>query len=132
MTTTATPFLMFQGGKGQQALDFYIATVPGSRIVSIERFGADGPGPDGSIKRAIVEIAGQRVMVHDSFITHGFDFTPSFSFFLDCEDAAEVERLFAALGDGGRVLMPLDDYGWSRRFGWVADRFGVSWQVNLA
>jgi predicted 3-demethylubiquinone-9 3-methyltransferase (glyoxalase superfamily) len=44
----------------------------------------------------------------------------------------ELERLFAALADGGSQLMPLDDYGFSRRFGWVNDRFGVSWQLNLS
>jgi predicted 3-demethylubiquinone-9 3-methyltransferase (glyoxalase superfamily) len=81
--------------------------------------------------RAYAEIAGQPVMAHDSFITHGFDFTPSFSFFLDCADDAEIERLFTTLGEGGQVLMPLDNYGWSRKFGWVSDRFGISWQVNL-
>ena len=129
--TKATPFLMFQGGKGQAAIDFYVATVPDSAILSVEHFGADGPGPAGTIKRALVRIAGQEVMVHDSFITHGFDFTPSFSFFIECADADEVERLFAALSADGAVLMPLDNYGWSERFGWVADRFGVSWQLNL-
>jgi predicted 3-demethylubiquinone-9 3-methyltransferase (glyoxalase superfamily) len=130
--TKATPFLMFQHGKAEAALDFYVATVPGSRIVSIERFGAEGPGPEGTVLRAYVEIAGQQVMAHDSFITHGFDFTPSFSFFLDCADEGEAEQLFAALGESGQVLMPLDNYGWSRKFGWVSDRFGVSWQLNLA
>lgn len=130
--TTATPFLMFQGGTAEAALDFYVATVPGSRIVSVERFGADGPGPEGSVLRAVVEIAGQAVMAHDSFITHGFDFTPSWSFFVDCADDAEVERLFAALSDGGTIMMPLGNYGWSERFGWVSDRFGVSWQLNRA
>jgi uncharacterized glyoxalase superfamily protein PhnB len=44
----------------------------------------------------------------------------------------ELQRVFAALAEGGTQLMPLDDYGFSRRFGWVNDRYGVSWQVNLA
>jgi predicted 3-demethylubiquinone-9 3-methyltransferase (glyoxalase superfamily) len=130
--TKATPFLMFQGGKAQEAMDFYVATLPGSRIVSVERFGPDGPGPEGTVLRAVFEVAGQKVMAHDTFVTHAFDFTPSWSFFLECGDEAEVERLFAALGEGGEVMMPLDDYGFSRRFGWVSDRFGISWQVNLA
>lgn len=129
--TRATPFLMFQGGKGEAALDFYVATIPDSRVVSIERFGAEGPGPEGTILRAVVEIAGQRVMAHDSFMDHGFDFTPSWSFFLDCADAAEFAALFAALADGGAVLMPPDNYGWSARFAWVSDRLGISWQLNL-
>ncbi len=129
--TRATPFLMFQNGAAQAAIDFYVANIAGSRIVSIDRFGPDGPGPEGTIQRALLEIGGQAVMAHDSFIAHGFDFTPSFSFFLDCDREEETERLFGALGEGGQVLMPLDHYGWSRRFGWVSDRFGISWQINL-
>ncbi len=54
------------------------------------------------------------------------------SIFVDCESPAELERVFAALSDGGEVLMPLDDYGFSQRFGWTNDRFGVSWQLNLS
>ena len=130
--TSMTPFVMFQGGKGEAALDFYVATIPDSRLVAIDRFGPGDPGPEGTIKRAHAIIAGQAVMVHDSFVTHGFDFTPSFSFFVDCGDEAEFDRLAAALSDGGQVLMPPGDYGWSRKFAWLSDRFGVSWQVNLA
>ena len=129
--TRATPFLMFQGAKGQAALDFYVEHLPDTRIESIERFGPEGPGPEGTILRAHAVIAGQKVMVHDSFITHGFDFTPSWSFFLDVDDRAEFDRLFATLSEGGGVLMPPDNYGWSTRFAWVSDRFGISWQVNL-
>lgn len=130
--TKATPFLMFQHGKAQPALDFYLEHVPDSRIDAVERFGPDGPGPEGTIIRAHAVIAGQPVMVHDSFITHGFDFTPSWSFFLDCDDAATFDRLFATLSESGGVLMPPGNYGWSRNFAWINDRFGVSWQLNLA
>ena len=127
----ATPFLMFQGGKAEAALSFYAEHVPDSRIETLERFGAEGPGPEGTVLRGYATIAGQSVMVHDSFVTHGFDFTPSWSFFVECADAAEFERLFETLSDGGTVLMPADNYGWSTRFAWVSDRFGVSWQLNL-
>lgn len=130
--TTATPFLLFQGGKAEAALRFYAEHVPDSRIVTIDRFGAEGPGPEGTVLRAHAVIAGQPVMAHDSFIAHGFDFTPSFSFFVECDDAAEFDRLAALLAEAGAVLMPPGEYGWSRRFGWVSDRFGVSWQLNLA
>jgi predicted 3-demethylubiquinone-9 3-methyltransferase (glyoxalase superfamily) len=123
---------MFQGAKGRAALDFYVEHLPDSRIDSLELFGADGPGPEGTILRAHATIAGQKVMVHDSFITHGFDFTPSFSFFVACTDEAEFDRLFATLSEDGGVLMPPGNYGWSRKFGWLNDRFGVSWQLDLA
>ena len=130
--TSMTPFLMFQGATGRAALDFYAEHIPDSRIDSIELFGAEGPDAEGTILRAYATIAGQKVMAHDSFITHGFDFTPSFSFFVECADADEFERLFATLSEEGGVLMPPDNYGWSTRFGWLSDRFGVSWQLNLA
>jgi predicted 3-demethylubiquinone-9 3-methyltransferase (glyoxalase superfamily) len=54
------------------------------------------------------------------------------SLFVDCESEAEIDRLFSKLADGGQVLMPLNAYPFSRKFGWLSDRFGVSWQLNLA
>ena len=127
-----TPLVMFQGGVGRAALDFWVTAVPGSRIETLDLFGLEGPGPEGTIKRAVIVIGGQRVMAHDSFINHDFGFTPSHSFFLACADESEIDRLFDSLGEDGRILMPLGDYGWSRKFGWVEDRFGVSWQLELA
>ena len=78
-----------------------------------------------------MSLRGQTVLVSDSYISHDFTFTPSFSLFVACEDQAEIERLTAALGEGGKTLMPLDNYGFSQQFAWVEDRFGVSWQLNL-
>src|SRR3712207_9218650 len=80
---------------------------------------------------ATFSIAGQVFRCFDSPPVHDFTFTPSFSVFVDVESAEELDRLFAGLSDGGKVLMPLDAYDFSRRFGWVVDRFGVSWQLNL-
>jgi predicted 3-demethylubiquinone-9 3-methyltransferase (glyoxalase superfamily) len=51
--------------------------------------------------------------------------------FVDCEDEAELDRVYEQLSAGGGVLMPLGSYGFSRKFGWVNDRFGLSWQLNL-
>jgi predicted 3-demethylubiquinone-9 3-methyltransferase (glyoxalase superfamily) len=129
--TKATIFLMFQGGKAEEALRFYAETVPDTRIVSLERFGPQGPGPEGTVLRAHAVIAGMPVMAHDSFITHAFNFTPSISFFVDCDDEAQIDALAAILLEDGQALMPLGSYGWSRKFGWISDRFGISWQLNL-
>ena len=52
--------------------------------------------------------------------------------FVECADEAELGRALAALSDGGAVLMPPGDYGFGRKFAWVSERFGVSWQLNLA
>jgi predicted 3-demethylubiquinone-9 3-methyltransferase (glyoxalase superfamily) len=86
--------------------------------------------PDGTVAMARLAVGGLEVMANDSPPVHDFDFTPSTSIFLTVEGPEEVDRLAGALGEGGKTLMPADDYGFSRRFGWVQDRFGVSWQVN--
>jgi predicted 3-demethylubiquinone-9 3-methyltransferase (glyoxalase superfamily) len=70
-------------------------------------------------------------MCFDSPVKHGFTFTPSFSFFVDCDSEEEMSRIAPALAEGGGVLMEQADYGFSRQFTWVSDRFGVSWQLNL-
>ena len=129
---TIRPFLMFQDGQAEAAMTFYVSLFPGSEILDIARYGAAGPGPEGSVIRARFRIGGQEIFCSDSFVKHAFDFTPSASLFIDCETEDEIARLSAALGDGGAELMPLGDYGFSRRFAWVNDRFGVSWQLNLA
>lgn len=127
----ATPFLMFQGGRAEEAMRFYVSLFEDGEIERIERFGPEGPGPEGSVMQAWFRVAGLSVRCFDSPVRHGFDFTPSSSFFIDCDSDEELERLVAALGEGGAMLMPPDDYGFSRRYAWLNDRFGVSWQLNL-
>jgi predicted 3-demethylubiquinone-9 3-methyltransferase (glyoxalase superfamily) len=129
--TTARPFLMFQGGTAQAALDLYFATFPDSRLVRVERYAEGDRGPAGTIKVAVFTLCGREFMCSDSPVKHNFSFTPSSSTFVDFDSIAELERTFRVLSEGGGVLMPLDNYGFSQRFGWVNDRFGVSWQLNL-
>ncbi len=116
MATSVRPFLMFEGRAGE-AIAFYVGLIPDSDIVDIARYGAGEPGPEGTVKFAVVRLAGQQVLFSDSFVSHGFSFTPSLSLFVDCESEADLERIFAALSEGGGVLMPLGNYGFSRRFG---------------
>ena len=131
MTTTARPFLMFQNGTAQAALNLYFATFPDSRMLRIDRYAEGGGGPAGTIKVAVFTLCGREFMCADSPVKHGFSFTPSSSTFVDFDSVAELERVFGILSDGGQVLMPLNNYGFSQRFGWLNDRFGVSWQLNL-
>lgn len=129
--TTARPFLMFQGGVAQAALDLYFSTFPDSRMVRVERYGAGGPGPAGTIKVATFTLCGREFMCSDSPVPHQFSFTPSSSTFVDFDSAEELERTFQILSEGGQVMMSPGNYGFSTRFAWLADRFGVSWQLNL-
>ncbi|MMZ69472.1 3-demethylubiquinone-9 3-methyltransferase [compost metagenome] len=71
-------------------------------------------------------------MCIDSYVKHAFSFTPAISLFVECESDEEIERTFAKLLDGGTVYMPLGAYPFSSKFGWVGDKFGVTWQLNLA
>ena len=132
MTQTIRPFLMFQDGQAEAAMTFYVSLFPDSEILDIDRYGSAGPGPDGSVIRARFRIGDLEVFCSDSFVKHAFDFTPSTSLFVDCGSESEIARQFAALAAGGAELMPIGDYGFSRRFAWINDRFGVSWQLNLA
>jgi len=122
---------MFQGGVAQAALDLYFATFPDSRMVKAEHYGPGEAGAPGTIKVAVFTLCGREFMCSDSPVKHAFSFTPSSSTFVEFDSAAELDRAFDALSKDGQTLMPLGDYGFSKRFEWLADRFGVSWQLSL-
>jgi len=128
---TVLPFLMFQG-RAEEAMRLYTVLFTDAAIAELERYGAGETGPEGGVKRARFTLGGQTVMCFDSPPVHAFTFTPSFSFLVECASAEEQERLYSELARDGSEMMPLGEYGFSRRFGWVSDRFGVSWQLNLA
>ncbi len=130
MPERVTPFLMYTGD-AERAIELYTSLFDDAQLLTLTRFGPDGTGVAGTVEQATFSIAGQVFRCFDSPPVHAFTFTPSFSIFVDVASAEELDRLFAGLSDGGGVLMPLGDYGFSRRFGWVNDRFGVSWQLNL-
>jgi predicted 3-demethylubiquinone-9 3-methyltransferase (glyoxalase superfamily) len=125
-----TTFLMFEGN-AEEAMTFYLSLFDDAEVVSVNRYGADGPGKEGTVQLATFTLAGQQYKCIDSPAPHAFTFTPAVSLFVQCADEAEIDRLYAALGEQGTELMPLGSYGFSAKFGWVNDRFGVSWQLNL-
>jgi len=121
-------FLMFEG-RAEEAMDFYVSLFDDGEVLAVTRYGPDGPGAEGSVMHATFRLAGQEFMCIDSSVKHAFGFTPAVSLYVTCSDEAELERLYKALAE--QVLMPIGSYGFSTRFGWVSDRFGVSWQLNL-
>ena len=130
------PYLMFVGdqfGNAEQAVQFYTSLFEDSSIESIERWREGEPGGEvGLIKLAKFTLSGQSYLASENNFPHGFTFTPAISIYVECIDEAEITRLCAEMGESGAELMPLDNYGFSKLFAWVADRFGVSWQLNLA
>lgn len=115
----------------EAASAFYVAAFPGGRIEAVARYpeSFDNPAhkPRGSVMTVDFTVAGQRFTALNGGPM--FTLNPSISFFVFVDAPAEADRLFAALADGGKALMPIDAYPWSERYGWVQDRFGVSWQV---
>lgn len=133
MAVSAHPHLMFQNGLALDALHYYEeAFGDGFTIDELALYTEGGPGPAGQVQLAICTLLGGRLSCIDSPMSHGFDMTPAVSLFVECADQADLDHLFTALSTDGKVFMPLDNYGFSQRYGWVEDRFGVSWQLNLA
>jgi predicted 3-demethylubiquinone-9 3-methyltransferase (glyoxalase superfamily) len=131
MPRSVTTFLMFDG-VAEEAMTFYVSLFKGSKLRRVERWAAGEQGKEGSVKRAELSLGGHDLIAFDSPVKHEFTFTPSMSLFVECETEAELDEAYAQLSAGGKALMPLDAYGFSKKFGWVNDRFGVSWQLNLA
>ena len=116
MQPKITPFLWFDS-QAEQAANFYVSLFPNSRIVSVARYGDGGPGPKGSVMTVSFELAGQRI----TGLNGGpmYKFTEAFSFAVNCESQAEIDKLWTKLGEGGQPS----------RCGWLKDRYGLSWQI---
>lgn len=118
----------------EDAMTLYSAGFPDSRINLIKRYPdgiEEGPmaGMGGKVLTAIFELAGQPFMALDG--GPQFKFTPAVSLFVNAASADELDRLWNKLVDGASVLMPLQAYPFSEKFGWLVDKFGLSWQINL-
>ncbi|EJS67606.1 MULTISPECIES: VOC family protein [Bacillus] len=126
-----TTFLMFEG-KAEEAMNFYTSLFDQSEIVSISRYDENGPGKEGTVIHATFTLNGQEFMCIDSYVNHNFTFTPAMSLYVTCETEEEIETVFNKLVQEGSVLMPLGSYPFSKKFGWLNDKYGVSWQLALA
>jgi predicted 3-demethylubiquinone-9 3-methyltransferase (glyoxalase superfamily) len=127
-----TPHLWFDT-QAREAAEFYCSVFPDSSIDSLVTL-RDTPSGDCDVLS--FRLHGQPFMA----ISAGpvFTFNPSVSFIVNFDPsrepdaAARLERTWAALADGGKVLMALDAYPFSKRYGWLQDRYGLSWQLILA
>ena len=128
------PYLFFDG-KCEEALEFYRRTI-GAEVTALLRW-KDSPDPQMAMPGAADKVMHARLRIGDTMVMasdgrcQGKPEFQGFALSITAADAAEADRLFAALGDGGQVQMPLSETFFSPRFGMVADRFGVSWMVYV-
>ena len=116
MTHTIYPCIWFNG-QAKEAAEFYCSVFQNSGIT-------------GSSPMVVnFELDGQKFMALDG--GPEFRINPSISFYAVCETESEIEAVWSKLSYAGFVLMPLDKYDWSEKYGWVQDRFGLSWQISL-
>lgn len=124
-------FLTFQENNAEEAMNFYVGLFDNSKITDLHRHGSGGPAKEGTVMVAKFELNGAPFICSDSFVKHDWTFSPAISLYVECQTKAEIEKLFNSLSENGNVYMPLDNYGFSQQFGWVGDKFGVTWQLNL-
>jgi predicted 3-demethylubiquinone-9 3-methyltransferase (glyoxalase superfamily) len=104
--------------KAEEAAAFYVSLLPDSKVDSVTALPADSPsGPAGSVKVVEFTLIGQPFM---AFSAGPLDpFNHSISLMVQCDDQAEIDRLWAALSAGGKI----------EQCGWLKDRYGLSWQI---
>ena len=111
-----TPYLWFDD-QAEEAVHFYTSVFNNSQITGITRYGDGGQKPEGSIMTVSFQLEGQ-----DFVALNGgpqFSFSPAISLFVNCENQAEVDRLWQQLTEGGE----------EEQCGWLKDKYGVSWQI---
>jgi len=116
MTKQITPFLWFDDN-AEEATNFYTSIFKNSKILSIKRTGAAGPGQKGSVMTTSFELDGQEFVALNG--GPRFKFTEAVSFVVKCETQDEVDYYWDKLLEGGQP----------QACGWLKDRFGLSWQI---
>lgn len=110
------PCLWFDN-QSNAAAEFYCTVFPDSKIKSVNPM------------VVIFELFGKKFMALNGGPM--FKINPSISMFVTCDSTEEIDRYWKLLGDGGTPLMNLDKYPWSERYGWISDKFGMTWQLML-
>ena len=131
------PYLFFDG-RCDEALEFYKKAV-GAKVDMLTRYsdspepmppGMIPPGSENKVMHCNFSVGDTQIMGSDGNCLGKAKFE-GFSLTYNAADEAEADRVFAALGDGGQVRMPLTKTFFSKRFGMLADRFGVGWMIII-
>ena len=117
MISTIYPCLWFDG-KAKEAADFYCSVFTDSKITS------ENP------MVVLFEINGKKIMGLNGGPYHTF--TPAISLFVNCESIDETNEVWSKLIEGGSAMMEINEYPWSKRYGWLKDKYGMTWQISVA
>ena len=127
-----TPYLMFDG-RTEEAIEFYKKAV-GATVEMMMRFKDNpdksmcAPGAENKVMHSCLKIGDTAVMASDGRNTGKPDFK-GISLSVNAKDEAHADQMFGALGEGGQVQMAMTKTFFAKRFGMVADKFGVSWMI---
>jgi predicted 3-demethylubiquinone-9 3-methyltransferase (glyoxalase superfamily) len=128
-----TPCLWFDNNV-EEAVNFYVSLFNNSKIGSVSRYGDAGAAasgrPKGSVMTMTFQLEGQPFLALNG--GPAFKFTPAISFFVNCKTEKEIDGLWKKLSEGATVLMELGKYPFAEKFGWLQDRFGLSWQLMIS
>ena len=111
-----TPCLWYNGN-AEEAANLYCSVFADAKITARSPFVVG------------INVSGQSITLLDG--GPKYQPNPSISFFYICETEKELDRIWNAFDKEGSIMMPLDNYPWSKKYGWVTDKFGVSWQIAL-
>ncbi len=136
MPTTNRPIIpnLWFDREAEPAANFYASVLPNSGVQNVVRASGVGSETTGLAKGTVMTVDFTLAGQHFIGINGGplFKFNPSISFFVNCASREEVDSVWSKLFEGGSALMELDSYPFSERYGWLQDRYGLSWQVMLA
>ncbi len=126
------PFLWFDDN-AEEAVNFYTSVFKDSKVKASTKYNEESAKASGRPKDSVMTVSFD--LYGQSFVAinggPAFKLNPSISFFVNCKTEKEVEELWNKLSDGGKILMALDKYPFSEKYGWLEDKFGVSWQIII-
>lgn len=117
--------------QAEEAAKFYTSVFDNAKITATTHYNEASTGPSGKSEGSVMTVGFEVEGFHFVALNGGpiFSINPSVSFFVNCDSKEDVDRLWDRLIDKGKEHMPLDKYPFAARYGWVEDRFGVSWQL---
>lgn len=135
-------FLTFHGN-AEEAMNFYTSVFENSEIVHVIRARAEDAGwTEGTLQYGIFKIAGQQVICmntpppgsrpYNTAPWHEFRFNPAITIYVERDSKEDFDKLYEALTESGEIYLPAQSYGFSPKFAWVNDRYGISWRINLS